>query len=144
MAKQQDDAQGAADAALLAQKESHRNFQETIASLVVPQSKRTQTTVHLPEKDPKFTDWEGDGPICYSGSTRLTKSDKPKDIPHTVAVLFARHTMGVAGYWHFKEAPPIWAAFFKVLDDRFMHSDIKHRLTEEHVRLRMDGDDFNR
>ena len=52
--------------------------------------------------------------------------------------------MGVAAYGHFKEVPPSWAAFVKVLEDRFMSSDIKNRLTEELGRLKMDGDDFNR
>ena len=33
--------------------------------------------------------------------------------------------MGVAEYGHFKEVPPIWAAFVKVLEYRFMPSDIK-------------------
>ena len=52
--------------------------------------------------------------------------------------------MGVAVYWHFKEAPPTWGAFVKVLEDRFMPSDIKNRPTEELGRVQMDGDDFNR
>ena len=52
--------------------------------------------------------------------------------------------MCVAAYGHFKEVPPSWAAFVMVLEDRFMPSGIKNRLTEELVRLKMDGDDFNR
>ena len=52
--------------------------------------------------------------------------------------------MGVAAYGHFKEAPSNWAAFVKILEDRFVPSDIKNRLTEELGRLKMDGDDFNR
>ena len=52
--------------------------------------------------------------------------------------------MGVAEYGHLKEVPPSWAAFVKVLEDRFMPSDIKNRLTEELGILKMDGDDFNR
>ena len=52
--------------------------------------------------------------------------------------------MSVAAYGHFKEVPPSWTAFVKVLEDRFMPSDIKNRLTEELGRLKMDGDDFNR
>ena len=52
--------------------------------------------------------------------------------------------MGVAAYGHFKEVPPSWAAFVKVLEDRFMSSDIKNKLTEKLGRLKMDGDDFNR
>ena len=51
--------------------------------------------------------------------------------------------MGVAAYGHFKEVPPSWAAFVKVLEDRFMPSDIKNRLIEELGRLKMDGDDSN-
>ena len=52
--------------------------------------------------------------------------------------------MRVAAYGHFKEAPPNWAAFVKVFEDRVMPSDIKNRLTEELGRLKMHGDDFNR
>ena len=52
--------------------------------------------------------------------------------------------MGVAAYGHFKEAPPSWAAFVNVLEDRFMPSDIKKIPTEERGRLKMGGDDFNR
>ena len=52
--------------------------------------------------------------------------------------------MGVAAYWHCKEAPPTLAGFVEVLEDRFMPSDIKNRLTEGIGRLKMDGDDFNR
>ena len=52
--------------------------------------------------------------------------------------------MGVAAYEHLKEAPPTWAAFVKVFEDRFMPSDIKNRLTEKLGRLKMDGDDFKR
>ena len=54
MAKQQNEAQTAATAATAAQNEALKNFQDTIASIVVP------TAVHLREKDPKFTDWDGD------------------------------------------------------------------------------------
>ena len=52
--------------------------------------------------------------------------------------------MVVAAYGHFKEVPPNWAALVKVLEDRFMPSDIKNRLTEKLGRPKMDGDDFNR
>ena len=52
--------------------------------------------------------------------------------------------MCVAAYEHFKEVPPSWAAFVKVLEDWFMLSDIKNRLTEELGNLKMDGDDVNR
>ena len=61
-----------------------------------------------------------------------------------MAVRFARHAMGAAVYGHFKEVPPNWAAFVKVLEDRFMPSDVKNRLNNELGRLKMDGDDFNR
>ena len=61
-----------------------------------------------------------------------------------MAVRFARHAMVVAACGHFKEVPHSWAAFVKVLEDRFMPSDIKNRLTEELGRLKIDGDDFNR
>ena len=53
MAKQQSDAQAAAAAATIAQNEALKNFQETIASVVVPLSQRLPTAVPLPEKDPK-------------------------------------------------------------------------------------------
>ena len=46
--------------------------------------------------------------------------------------------MGVAAYGHFKEVPPNWAAIVKVLEDRFMPSGIKNRLTEELGRLKVD------
>ena len=52
--------------------------------------------------------------------------------------------MSVAADGHFKEAPPNWAAFAKVFEDRFMPCDIKNRLTEELGRFKMDWDDFNR
>ena len=60
MAKQQNEAQTAATAAMAAQNEALRNFQDTISSIVVPLSQRPPTAVHLPEKDPKFPDWDGD------------------------------------------------------------------------------------
>ena len=52
--------------------------------------------------------------------------------------------MGVAAYGHFKEVPPSWAAFVKVLEDRFMPYDTKNRLTEKLGRLKIDGENFNR
>ena len=52
--------------------------------------------------------------------------------------------MGVAAYGHFKEGPPNLAAFVNVLEDRFMPSDIKNRLTKELGILKMDEDDFHR
>ena len=58
MAKQQSEAQVAAAAAMIAQNEARKSFQETIASVVVPLSQRPPTAVHLPEKDPKFQDWD--------------------------------------------------------------------------------------
>ena len=61
MAKQQSEAQAAAAAAMTAQNEALRSFQDTIASVVVPLSSRPPTAVvHMPEKDPKFPDWDGD------------------------------------------------------------------------------------
>ena len=60
MAKQQNEAQTAAAAAMIAQNEALKSFQDTIASIVVPLSQRAPTAVHLPEKDPKFTDCDGD------------------------------------------------------------------------------------
>ena len=58
MAKQQSEAQAAAAAAMIAQNEALNYFQDTIASIVVPLSQMPPTAVHLPEKDPKFTDLE--------------------------------------------------------------------------------------
>ena len=56
MAKQQNEAQTAATAAMTAQNEALENFQDTIASIVVPLSQMAPTAVHLPEKDPKLQD----------------------------------------------------------------------------------------
>ena len=50
MAKQQSEAQAAAAAAMIAQNEALKSFQETIASVVVPLSQRPPTAVHLPER----------------------------------------------------------------------------------------------
>ena len=88
--------------------------------------------------------WMEIGHTYSSGYTTWTKIRQTKKITDTVAVRFARHAMGVAAYGHFKEVPPSWAAFVKVLEARFMPSDIKNRLTEELGRLKMDGDDFSR
>ena len=60
MAKQQNEAQTAATAAMAAHSEALKNLQDIIASIVVPLSQRAQTAVHLPEKDPKFPDLDGD------------------------------------------------------------------------------------
>ena len=59
MAKQQNEAQAAAAAAMIAQNDALKNFQDTIVSIVVPLSQKALTAVHLPEKDPKFPDWDG-------------------------------------------------------------------------------------
>ena len=102
------------------------------------------TAVDLPKKDPKFPDWDGDRTHLLLWLHQVDQSRQTKEITDTVAVRFARHVMDVAAYGHFKEVPPSLAAFVKVLEDRFMPSDIKNRLTEELGRLTMDGDDFNR
>ena len=60
MAKQQNEAQTAATAAMAAQNEALKNFQDTIASIVVPLSQMAPPAVHLPENDPKFPDLDGD------------------------------------------------------------------------------------
>ena len=98
----------------------------------------------MPEKDPKFPDWDGDRTHLLIWLHQVEQIRQTKEITDIVAVRFARHAMGVAAYGHFKEAPPNWAAFVKVLEDRLMPSDIKNRLTQELGRLRMDGDDLNR
>ena len=48
MAKQQSEAQAAAAAAMIAQNEALKSFQETIASVIVPLSQRPTTAVHIP------------------------------------------------------------------------------------------------
>ena len=117
MAKQQSDAQAASAAAMIAQNEALKGFQKTIANVVVPLSQRPPTAVHLPEKDPKFPDWDGDRTHLLLWLHQVDQIRQTKEIPDTVAVPFARHAMGVAAYGHFKEAPPSWAAFVKVLED---------------------------
>ena len=111
---------------------------------MVPLSQRHPTAVHLPEKDPKFPDLDVDRTHLLLWLHQVDQIRQTKEIPDTVAVRFARHAMGVASYGHFKEVPPNWAAFVKVLEDLFKPSDIKNRLTEELGRLKMDGDAFNR
>ena len=100
--------------------------------------------MHLPEKDPKFPNWNGDRTHLLLWLHQVDQIRQTKEIPDTVAVRFARHAMGVAAYGHFREVPLSCAAFVNVLEDRFMPCDIKNRLTEELGRLKMDGDDFNR
>ena len=131
MAKQQSEAQAAAAAAMTAQNEALKSFQDTIASIVIPLSQRATTAVHLPEKDPKFPDWDGDRIHLLLWQYQVDQIRQTKEIPDTVAVRFARHAMGVAVYEHFKEVPPSWAAYVKVLEDRFMPFDIENRRTEE-------------
>ena len=48
MAKQQNEAHTAATAAIVAQNEALKNFQDTIASIVVPLSQMAPNAVHLP------------------------------------------------------------------------------------------------
>ena len=144
MARQQNDAQTAAAAARAAQNESLRSFQDTIASVVVTLSQRPPTAMHLPEKDPKFPDLDGYRKHLLLWLHQVDIIRQTKEISDHVAMRFARHAMGVAAYGHFKEVPPTWAAFVKVLEDLCMPSDIKNRLTEELWRLRMDGNDFSR
>ena len=144
MAKQQNEAQTAAAAAMIAENEALKSFQHTIESIVVPLSQRAPTAVHLPEKDPKFPDWDGDRTHLLLWLHQVDQIRQTKVIPDTVAERFARHAMGVAAYGHFKDVPPSLAALVKVLEDRFMPSDIKNRLIEELGRLKMDGVDCNR
>ena len=125
LARQQNEAQTAAVAALVAQNESLKTFQETIARVVVPLSQRTPTTVHLHEKDPTFKYWDGNWTHLLLWLHHVDQIRQTKKIPDTVALRFARHAIGVAAYGHFMEAPPTLAAFVKVLEDRFMPSDIK-------------------
>ena len=71
MAKQQNEAQTAATAAMAAQNEALRNFQDTIASIVVPLYQRPPTALHLPKKDPRFPDlgWRPDTPAIMVTSS---------------------------------------------------------------------------
>ena len=96
IAKQQNEAQTAASAALLAQNESLQNFQEIIASILVPLSQRPPTAVHLPEKDPKFTEWDGDRTHLLLWLHQVDQIRQTKEMHDTVAVRFARHAMSVA------------------------------------------------
>ena len=105
MARQQNEAKNAATAAMAAQNEALRNFQDTITSIVVQLSQRTQTAVHLPEKDPKFPDLDGDRTHLLLWLHQVDKIRQTKENQDTVAVRFARHAMGVAAYGHFKEVP---------------------------------------
>ena len=89
MAKQQSEAQAAAAAAMIAQNEALKSFQETIASVVVPLSQRPPTAVHLPEKDPKFPDWDGDRTHLLHWLHQVDQIRQTKAIPDTVAVRFA-------------------------------------------------------
>ena len=60
MAKQQNEAQTATTDAIVAQNEALKNFQDTIAGIVGPQSQRAPTAVHLLKKDTTFPDWDVD------------------------------------------------------------------------------------
>ena len=77
---------------------------------MVPLSQRATKAVHLPEKDPKFPDWDGDRTHLLLWLHQVDQIRQTKDIPDTVVVRFARHAIGVAAYGHFKEVPPSWAA----------------------------------
>ena len=97
MAKHQSEAQAAAAAAMTAQTEALKSFQDTIAGVVAPLSQRPPTAVQLPEKDPKFPDWDGDRTHLL-GLHQVGQIRQTKEITDTVAVRFARHSMGVAAY----------------------------------------------
>ena len=85
------------------QNEALKSFQETIASVVVPLSQRHPTAVHIPEKDPKFPDWDGDRAHLLLWLHQVDQIRQTKGITDTVAVRFARHAMGVAAYEHQKQ-----------------------------------------
>ena len=80
-------------------------------------SQRALTAVHLPEKDPKFPDWDGDRTHLLLWLHQVDQIRQTKEITDTVEVRFARHAMGVAAYGHLKEVPPSWTAFVKVLEN---------------------------
>ena len=102
MAKQQNEAQTDAATAMIAQNEALKSFRDIIASIVVPLSQMATTAVHLPEKDPKFPDWDGDRTHLLLWLHQVDQIRQTKKIQDTVAVRFARHAMGVAAYGHFK------------------------------------------
>ena len=102
IAKQQNEAQTAAAAAMVAHNEALKSFQDTIASIVVPLSQRAPTAVHQLEKDPKFPDWDRDRTHLLLWLLQVDQIRQTEDLPDTVAVRFARHAMGVAAYGHFK------------------------------------------
>ena len=83
MAKQQNEAQRTATAAMTAQNEAHKNFQDTIASIVVPLSQRPPTAVHLPKKDPKRPDWDGDRTHLLLCLHQVDQNRETKEIPDT-------------------------------------------------------------
>ena len=95
-AKQQKEAQAAAAAAITAQNEALKSFQETIASVVVPLSQKPPTAVHLPDKDPKVPDWDGDRTHLLLWLHQVDQIRQTKEIPDTVTVRFTRHAMRVA------------------------------------------------
>ena len=78
MAKQQSEAQAAAAAAMTAQNEALKSFQETIASVVVPLSQRSPTAVHLPKKKPHVPGlgWRPDKPTPLVTPGRPNPSDQ--------------------------------------------------------------------
>ena len=76
--------------AMIAQNEALNGFQDTIASIVVPLSQRAPTAVHLPEKDPKFPDWDGDRTHLLLWLHQVDQIRQTKEITDTVAVRFSR------------------------------------------------------
>ena len=87
--KQQSKAQAAAAAAMTAQNEELKSFQDTIASVVVLLSQSPPTAVHLPEKDPTFPDWDGYRthlPLWLHQGDQIRQTN---EITDTVAVRFA-------------------------------------------------------
>ena len=103
MAKQQNEAQAATSAAMIAQNDALKNFQDTIVSIVVPLSQRAPTAVHLPENDPKFPNCDGDRTHLLLWLHEVDQIQQTKEIPDTVAVRCAIHAMGVAAFGHFKK-----------------------------------------
>ena len=101
MAKQQSEAQAAAAAAMIAQNEALKSFQETIASVVVPLSQRPPTAVHLPEKDPKFQDWDGDRTHLLLWLHQVDQIRQTKEITDT-GCTFCPKRHGRCGIWTFQ------------------------------------------
>ena len=78
MAKQQNEAQTAAAAAMIAKNEALKSFQDTIASIVVPLSQMARQQCIYPRKIQSSRTGTETGHTYSSGYTKSTKSDRPR------------------------------------------------------------------